>query len=365
MREAILYHADEAGTVVCDLCAHRCRLESDAIGLCGVRENTNGILHTLSDDRILSANVEPIEAIPFFHVLPGTRTLAIAGLGENFRCRFCRTTSPGRLPRARRGTVPGMRASGRTIVDRAVRSECASITFTHTEPTVHMELVLEAARLAKDKGLRCFLMTNGYMTPEAVETIAPLLSAVCVELKGGDEEMHRRLWGASVEPVLDTIRRFSKRGIWVEALTLVVPGITDSVTELAEIATFLVGVDRDTPWHLGAHPSSWRETALDPSERFLLEHAIEIGRQAGLHNVYCACVDEPPKGSTYCPSCGTRIVERFRREVLRVSLDHGRCTFCRARTRGMWGDALPWPERRTEATFAWAGAERRREPELR
>jgi pyruvate formate lyase activating enzyme len=335
-REAILYARQPDGSVVCQLCAHRCVIRRGRAGICGVRENRDGTLVTLVADRVVGVNVEPIEKKPLFHFLPGSLAYSIATVGCNFHCRFCQNWEIAQWPRRRRGPVPGVPATPRQIVQAAAAAGCRSIAYTYTEPTIFFELALETSRRAASAGLKNVFVTNGYMTPEALELIAPVLHAANVDLKSFSDRYYRKVCGALREPVLQMIQAMHEHGIWVEVTTLVIPGHNDADEELTALARWLVSVDRDMPWHVSGFYPAHKMTDVPPTPASTLQRAARIGQQAGLRFVYVGNIPGDARERTHCPECGRCLVDRRGFAVLDNRLVEGHCADCGAAIAGVW-----------------------------
>ncbi|MFH2008454.1 MAG: AmmeMemoRadiSam system radical SAM enzyme [bacterium] len=329
-RAAALWQPVEGSAAVrCGLCHHRCLIEPGERGDCCVRENRDGALVTLTYGRLVSANVDPIEKKPLFHVLPGSTSLSVATVGCNFRCTFCQNWSISHWALQHPGReLPGDFAEPEEVAQAAVDRGCASISYTYTEPTIFWEWVADAARAAQARGVANVLVTNGYMTSEALDYVGDTITAANVDLKGLDREAQEAATGARPGPVQRTIRRMRERGIWVEVTTLVVPGLNDSEGELRGIAGFLADVDPDLPWHVSRfHPDhELRDRGPTPPET--LRRACEWGREAGLRYVYAGNLRGDDNESTRCPGCGARVIERQGFRLGRVALEGGRCTAC-------------------------------------
>jgi pyruvate formate lyase activating enzyme len=335
-REALLWEAEADGSVVCRLCAHRCRIRPGLRGICGVRENRDGRLVSLVTDRVVSADVDPIEKKPFFHFLPGTLAYSIATVGCNLHCRFCQNWAIAQWPHGRPEPFPGDPAAPDDIVAAARRARCRAIAYTYTEPTIFFELALGTCRRAVEAGLRNVFVTNGYMTAEALDVVAPVLHGANVDLKSFADRYYRRVCGATLHPVLETIEGMRGRGTWVEVTTLVVPGQNDSDAELGALARWLVSVDRDMPWHVSAFSPAYRMLDVPPTPVETLHRAAAIGRAAGLRYVYTGNVPGDPWESTACPGCGRWLVRRRGFQVIEQALVEGRCPTCRAAIAGVW-----------------------------
>lgn len=341
IKEALLYEKIEGQAAICNLCAHRCFIPPGRIGICQVRENHAGVLRTLVYDRVISLNIDPIEKKPFFHFLPGSRSYSIATVGCNFHCRFCQNWEISQMPRDHKGIILGRKVSPEQIVRRAVQGRCKTIAYTYTEPTIFFELAYDSAKLADKAGLKNIFVTNGYMTPEALRAIHPHLHAANVDLKGFDDKRYRRVCGAKLQPVLDTIRLMKELGIWVEVTTLIIPGHNDSDEELRQIALFLRGVGPEIPWHLSAFFPAYKMLGVKPTDRETLLRAWAIGKDVGLRYVYIGNLADKVHEDTDCYQCGKRLVQRFGFSIRRNLLDHGRCPFCRASIEGVW-EKEPW-----------------------
>jgi pyruvate formate lyase activating enzyme len=334
--EALLYARQPDGSVVCHLCAHRCRVRPGLRGICGVRENRDGVLVTLVGDRVVSAEVDPIEKKPFFHFLPGSLAYSIATVGCNFHCLFCQNWEISQWPRERGGPLPGAAISPAGLVRAARAAGCRTIAYTYTEPTVFFELALETSRLASEAGLKNVFVTNGYMTKEALAVIGSTLHGANVDLKSFSDRYYRRVCGATLAPVLETIGRLRELRIWVEVTTLLIPGHNDSDAELTALSRWLASVDPDMPWHVSAFFPAYRMADVPPTPVSALHRAVRIGRDAGLHYVYTGNIPEEAWETTACPRCGRWLVRRRGLRLLDNSLAAGRCRACGTPIAGVW-----------------------------
>ncbi len=316
-------------SVHCFLCAHHCRIAPGESGLCGVRENKDGVLYTLVYGRPVSTAVDPIEKKPLFHFLPGSRTFSLATVGCNFTCAFCQNAEISQMPRDQ-GRVTGRALSPRQVVDAALASGCATISYTYTEPTVFYEYARDCARLASATGLKNVFVTNGYMTAEALHDIDGHLHAANVDLKAFSDEFYRALVGARLKPVLDSIERMHAMGVWLEVTTLLIPGRNDGEDELRELAAFLASVSTDIPWHVSRFYPCYRLMDVPPTPLASLERAMRAGREAGLRYVYAGNVPGHGAESTTCPECGEVALERQGFRLVRNGTIKGRCAACGA-----------------------------------
>ena len=335
--EALLYEKRSDRRVKCALCSHRCLISTGQRGICGVRENRDGILHTLVHGRLIAAHIDPIEKKPLYHFLPGSLSYSIATVGCNFHCRFCQNAEIAQMPADHGGRIRGEATDAGAVVAAAACGGCRSIAYTYTEPTVFFEFALETARLAHAQGIRNLFVTNGYMTREALEMIAPVLDAANVDLKAFNRKYYTEVCGAKLEHVQETLRNMKAMGVFVEVTTLVVPGLNDDPAELKALAEFLVrDLSPDTPWHISRFHPTYRLTDRPPTPIKTLQAAREIGRQAGLKHVYTGNVPGDEGENTFCPSCGETLIERLGFRVGEVRLKNGRCAKCGTAIEGVW-----------------------------
>jgi pyruvate formate lyase activating enzyme len=327
-REALLWKAWKGGpTVHCFLCAHHCRVAPGERGLCGVRENREGVLFTLVYDCPVSTAVDPIEKKPLFHFLPGTRSYSIATVGCNFTCKFCQNADISQMPRDQ-GRIVGARMTADEVVREALHEDCRSIAYTYTEPTIYFEYALDCARKASAVGLKNVFVTNGYMTAAALQMLGPDLHAANVDLKAFSDAYYREVVGARLKPVKDSIKRMYEAGVWVEVTTLLVPGHNDDEKELTELAEFLVSLSPDIPWHVSRFYPTYRMLDVLPTSLATVEKAVRIGREAGLRFVFAGNLPGHDSESTLCPNCGHRVIGRHGFEVIDRNMVDGACGNC-------------------------------------
>ncbi len=336
--DAMLWEPLDGQEVRCNLCGHRCVIAAGKYGICRVRENIAGALATHSFGAVVSLNVDPIEKKPLFHFLPGTQSVSVAAAGCNFQCEFCQNWQISQSPRTGK-IVGGTAISPEQIVTAAVNYDCASISYTYTEPTVFFELAYESAKLAHERGIKNCFVSNGFMTPLAVETIAPYLDAINVDLKAFSDETYRRIMKARLGPVLDCLKALVAAGIWLEVTTLVVPGMNDSPDELREIAAFIAGeLGADVPWHLSRFHGDYKMTQIPATPIETLQAACRIGAEAGLKYLYCGNVPGQADERTYCPSatCRQLLIDRTGFRVGGIHLTDGACPNCGQNIAGVW-----------------------------
>jgi pyruvate formate lyase activating enzyme len=335
MKEALLYERLDDQRVRCHLCAHRCVIAPGRKGVCLVRENQDGVLYTLVYGIPLSQAVDPVEKKPLFHFYPGSTAFSIATAGCNFRCSFCQNADISQMPRDR-GQILGRQATPEEVVRSARRYGSRSIAYTYTEPTIFFEYSYDIARLAAEVGIASVYVTNGYMTSEMLELFRgvsnghePWLDAANVDLKAFRDETYKKVCGARLQPVLDSLKKMVELGIWVEVTTLVVPELNDSDAELNDIAQFIateLGVE--TPWHVSRFHPDYQMHDRGSTPATTLRRAYELGQEAGLRYVYVGNMPGARLEDTRCPNCGQTVIGRWGFQVTQRNTRDGKCTHC-------------------------------------
>ncbi len=335
MKEAMLYEKLSEGKVKCNLCNHRCTIKDGSYGICGVRQNVDGSLFSLVYDRIISSHIDPIEKKPLFQFYPGSTAYSIATVGCNFTCKHCQNSDISQLPREKKGYIVGEKMGPEEIVREAHSSGCKSIAYTYTEPTIFFELAYETAQRAHDKGIKNIFVSNGYMTPEALEEISPYLDGINIDLKSFTEKFYKEICGGRLEPVLDNIKLAKRLEIWVEVTTLIIPTLNDSQDELRQIAEFLRDVDSNIPWHISQFYPTYQIINLPRTPVETLHMAREIGIETGLHYVYEGNVPGRGNENTYCHQCGELLIERWGYSIVKNTIKDGHCPSCQGFVAGV------------------------------
>ena len=329
MHAASFYHETADGTLQCDLCCHYCRIRPGRPGLCRVRKIIDDRLFSMNFGLAVSVSADPVEKKPLFHFMPGSRTWSIGAPGCNFTCANCQNWQISQ-------SGPGMEkipcTKPETVVAEAIKAGCPSIACTFTEPTIFAEYALEIMKLARFAGLKTIWKSNGYMSPNCLEAVAPWLDAINIDLKSMDDAFYRTICRARVGPVLDNLRFIAQSSIHLEVTTLIIPGHSDDPGMLARLAGFIAGdMGTSVPWHVTSfYPEiSWKMENSSETSSDLLETCFAIGRKAGLSYIYAGTAHE----NTICPNCGQKIIERHRsldgHNIVRFDVN-GRCPTCNA-----------------------------------
>ncbi|OYT53200.1 MAG: AmmeMemoRadiSam system radical SAM enzyme [Candidatus Altiarchaeales archaeon ex4484_2] len=334
MKEAMLYTKKKEGVVNCFLCNHRCVIPPGGRGVCGVRENREGILYSLVYGKAIAAHVDPIEKKPLNHFLPGSLSYSIATIGCNFRCQFCQNWN---ISQKEGGEIRGRELKPDEIVRSALKNNCKTISYTYTEPTIFFEYAYDTGTLAREKGLRNVFVSNGFMTPECLDKAGDFLDAANIDLKSFRDSFYKKVCSARVDPVLESIKKIKRKGIWLELTTLLIPERNDSVEELRDIANFIAGeVGEDTPWHISRFHPAYKFNDYYPTPVETIHRAREIGLEAGLKYVYVGNVSGDLGEDTLCSRCGMVLVDRSGFTVSRNRINEGKCPNCGLKIEGVW-----------------------------
>lgn len=344
--EGELYQVLPGGDVRCYACGHRCLIHPGRRGICQVRYNQDGELR-VPWGYVAALQVDPIEKKPFFHVLPGEEALTFGMLGCDFHCAYCQNSLSSqalRDPASDYAAGLVRKVSPEQMVSFALRSGASLIASSYNEPLITSEWAVAIFRQAIEAGLKCVFVSNGNATPQALEYLRPYLVGYKIDLKTMQDRQYRQLGGV-LQHVLDSIRLAVELGLWVEVVTLVVPGFNDSNEELMDAARFIVSVSPNIPWHVTAFHPDYKMTDRSATPSTTLVRAAEIGQEAGLNYVYAGNI--PGRvgeyESTTCPKCGELLVERYQYVVRKYRLTgEGACPRCGASIPGVWSNQ---PER--------------------
>ncbi len=314
----------ENGAVRCELCPHRCLISEGKRGICKVREHQKGRLFALTYGKVSAVQFDPMEKKPLYHFHPGKPILSIGSVGCNFHCGFCQNhhlvecaapLAPVPIP---------------DLVRAARREGAVGISYTYNEPLIWFEFVVDCAREFRKAGMANVLVTNGFVSPEPLAELLPLVDAMNIDLKSMDPEFYRKICGGSLAPVLATIEKSAKE-THVEITNLLVTGENDSEESIRSVVDFVAGVDPEIPLHLSRYMPMYRFTA-PPTPPARLAAAFRIAREK-LPYVYVGNYPLEGAEDTACPECGAIVVRRNRYRTNPSGLTGNRCASCSASLR--------------------------------
>lgn len=314
--------------VQCHLCARHCKIDEGNSGFCLVRKNKNGTLFSLNYAKACSACVDPIMKKPLYHFQPGASVMSIATVGCNFRCKFCDNWMISQEKK-----VVGHNFPPEEVVKATKSNGCQGVSYTYTEPTIFFEYAYDTAKIARGVGFFNTFVTNGYMTPEAVKTIAPYLDAATVDFKGAADPQFYATFSSvpSVTPIFESLTEMKRNGIHIEVTNLIVPRIGDSMDKIRELAVWMrdnLGVD--TPFHLLKFHPDYEMAGIPATSLSVMEKAYVLARRkVGLNYVYLGNTPGHRFEHTYCPNCNELLIKRFSFEIVKWNLAKDmRCPAC-------------------------------------
>ncbi len=310
----------EDNKVKCLLCPAECLLTKGKKGICGSRFNSGGELMTDNFGELVSACYDPIEKKPLYHFYPGSVIFSTGVNGCNFSCSNCQNWEISQT------RVPTRYVSPEDLAKLAGRQDSIGVAYTYTEPLIWFEYIKQAGRLIKEAGLRNVLVTNGYINPEPLKELMPLIDAANVDLKGMRPGFYKRVCKAKLDPVLENIKTLYDGGIKLEITNLVIPGLNDSEEDFEILADFIDGISSEIPLHFSAYYPTYK---MDnpPTPVSTLLHAYDIAR-GKLKYVYLGNVRLFEKSDTFCPGCGEKLISRDGYRVATLSLTGGKCDCC-------------------------------------
>ena len=333
MKKAILWEVyDKSKRIIrCNLCHRRCLVPNGYSGICQVRKNIDGVLYASEYGKIVADGIDPIEKKPLFHFFPGSYTYSIAFPSCNFMCSFCCNWEISQMIREKI-PLPYFRAKPEDVVRTAIENRTKIISYTYTEPSIHIEFIKDTGTLARKAGLKNVFVTNGYFTPEAVKIMKKFLDAATIDIKGNlNKKFYEKYINVyNPEKILETLLELKKHKIHLEITDLIIPKIGDDVENFRKLVKFIVdNLGDETPLHILQFFPSYKLTNLPRTPiKTLLKH-YEIAKQEGLKFVYLGNVPGGKYENTYCPRCGKPVLERKGIFLVKSNIDErGRCKFC-------------------------------------
>jgi pyruvate formate lyase activating enzyme len=325
------------GRLRCYACGHECPIPEGAAGVCKVRFNEGGRLR-VPWGYVGGVQCDPIEKKPFFHAWPGSRAFSFGMLGCDLHCSYCQNWVTSQALRDPAAVVPPESTSPDALVRAALRRDARVLVSTYNEPLITSEWAVAIFKEARAAGLATAFVSNGNGTPRVIEYLRPWIDLYKVDLKSFDDRHYRQL-GGRLAPIVDTIQRLHALGVWIEIVTLLIPGFNDSTDELERLTSFVAGVSPDVPWHVTAFHSDYKMTDPPDTTPQMLLRAAGIGRSNGLRYVYAGNLPGQVGSleDTCCAVCGETLVERFGYLIRdnRITVE-GRCPSCATNVPGRW-----------------------------
>lgn len=330
MQKALLFKPIKDKATQCQVCQRRCKIAPGKKGFCKTRKNMKGELYSLTYGKVSSIRVSPIEIKPLFHFYPGSKWLSLGSLGCNFLCPGCQNWEISHADIDKEIAFTKY-ISPEKAVQLAIKDNCKGISWTYNEPTLWLEYTLDTAKIAKEQGLLTNYVTNGYITPDAMNLLGPYLDAYRVDLKGFSPNTYKRIANISdFEEILKIIKMAKyKWEMHIEIITNITPGLNDNEEELHTMAQWIINqLGSETPWHITRFIPHFKLSHLTYTPISKLEKVRQIGMDKGLRYVYLGNVPGHSAENTYCPQCGKLLIERRNYQILNYNLKGNECKFC-------------------------------------
>jgi pyruvate formate lyase activating enzyme len=325
----------------CYACGHECPIPEGAVGVCKVRFVRDGTLH-VPWGYVGGVQCDPIEKKPFFHAHPGSLAYSFGMLGCDLHCSYCQNWVTSQALRDPQAVSPPIDATPRAIVMDALRLEARVVVSTYNEPLITSEWGVAIFKEARAAGLMTGFVSNGNGTERVLNYLRPHIDLYKVDLKSFDDKHYRQL-GGRIEPILFTIRRLHEMGVWLEIVTLLIPGFNDAPDELERLTSFIASVSPDIPWHVTAFHKDYRMSDPDNTTPEMLMRAAGLAKSAGLRYVYAGNIPGRVGDleNTRCHQCGALLIERYGYLIRSYRLTStGSCPDCGTSIPGRWGAAF-------------------------
>lgn len=301
----------------CRLCPKNCQITSGGVGWCKVRKNVDGKLQSLVYGKPVAISADPIEKKPLYHFLPGSSSFSIGTVGCNLGCLHCQNWD---MSRKEPSQVSPHSMSPEEVVKNAIEKKCRSISYTYTEPTIFFEYAIDCAKLAKAKGLKNIIVTNGYINKEPAKEFLKYMDAANVDLKGFNDDFYKNICFGSLQPILESLKIF--KDLWLEITYLIIDGKNDNMQEIESMCRWISENIGDVPLHFTRCFPMYKMLDIKDTPMETLQNAKAVADKY-LHYVYIGNTGEPAE--TKCPKCGQVLISRKYMDI-EIHMDMGRCS---------------------------------------
>jgi pyruvate formate lyase activating enzyme len=314
----------------CELCPNMCIIAEDKAGLCTTRVNIKGKLYSTIYGYPCSIHIDPIEKKPLYHYYPGEGILSIGTFGCNLFCKGCQNFDISRAD-ASKIIVDLKYYTPEEIVETAFKNNVKLIAYTYNEPTIFFEYMLDIAKLAKKKGIKNVIVSNGYINPSPLKELCKYIDAANIDIKGITEKFYRQYSRVDIKPILKTIKILHKKGIWIELTNLIIPELNDNPKDITKLCEWIKdNVGTNVPLHFSKFYPYYQASHILQTSPTILEKAKEIASSVGIKYVYVGNLGF--LDNTTCPKCKKTIISRSHISVNATGLSgkhKNECSNCR------------------------------------
>ncbi|WP_428357042.1 AmmeMemoRadiSam system radical SAM enzyme [Methyloprofundus sp.] len=334
------WHDRGDGRIQCDLCPRFCKLHADQRGLCFVRKNQDGQVVMTSYGRSSGFAIDPIEKKPLNHFYPGSSVFSFGTAGCNLACKFCQNWD---ISKSREMDSIMSVAGPEQIALKASELGCKSVAYTYNDPVIFHEYAIDTAIACRELGIKSVSVSAGYVCSEPRAEFYQVMDAANIDLKAFTEHFYHKITGSHLAPVLDTLLYLKhETSVWLELMTLIIPGENDSIQELEKMTQWVAGnLGSEVPMHFTAFHPDWKMLDKPPTPIASLLTAREIALKNGVHYAYVGNVHDKEAGSTYCHNCGQLLIGRDWYQLSEWNLSEtGACISCGAQCAGHFAAML-------------------------
>jgi len=333
-RKEVFYFDKKGDTVICKVCPHNCNIILGGIGFCRSKVNDNGTLYSIAYSNPCSLSIDPIEKKPLFHFLPQSKTFSLAVAGCNFRCLNCQNWPISQVSPA---DTENYELLPEKALDLAFDNDCASISFTYSEPVTFYEYIFDIACLAKERGMSTVLVSNGYINEKPLRNLTRYIDAANIDLKTFDEKKHFELTKGHLKHVLNTLKILRDEGVWVEITNLIIPQWSDDMDIVKRMCEWLAENDMSYfPLHFSRFSPMHKLKNVPATPVSLIKNACNIAKESGIKYVYMGNIHGDKGENTYCPECNKLLIERNGFSVFENNIVSRKCRFCNCVIDGIW-----------------------------
>lgn len=319
------YFIPHSDRIECTLCPHFCKIAPGRTGLCGVRQNSGYSIELATYGVISGISTDPVEKKPLYHFFPGYNILSAGSYGCNMRCDFCQNYSISQIVPRHSGSKIQLRELLKMITET---ERNIGIAFTYNEPTISFEYIRDVSIKVQETGYKTVLVSNGYVNKQPLSEIISFTDAFNIDLKSFNPEVHKRLTGAKLDPVLDSLKLIAASGKHLEITSLIIPGYNDTEEEMSEQAEWIASeLGKNIPLHLSRYYPMYKRD--DPATSVQTLEQLHKAASASLNYVYLGNISSDTGQNTVCPSCGTIVTARtgFSARDTNTKTD-GSCAVC-------------------------------------
>lgn len=316
----------------CEICPKGCELTIGEIGDCRVRKNIGGSISCITYGKPCAIHVDPIEKKPLYHVLPGSSILSLGTAGCNLHCTSCQNAQISQS-----AVLSNTTLTPQEIAAHAIHNKIKSIAYTYAEPLVSYEFTYDCCKTASEAGLKNALITAAYINPAPLRRLCRYIDAANVDLKSFSDSFYQLHCNAHLKPVLNALKIMKDCGVILEITHLLIPTLNDFEQETAQLCQWIAeNLGPETPLHFSRFFPQHQLQHLPPTPEKSLLNARRIAIESGLQFVYVGNMSDREGESTWCPTCGTLVIERTGYQIMNNCLHNGKCPNCETSIPGIW-----------------------------